>query len=59
MIRFLGTGIPLVQVLEDLADDGRFINDGDEAHGVAAFRAFEGVDFVYLLDEPSPVRSLI
>ena len=42
MIRLFGMRVPQAQVCEDFADDGGIVDDGDEAHGAAAFGAFQG-----------------
>lgn len=57
MVGLGGIRIPPAQVLEDFADDGGLVDDGDEAHGVAALRAGQGIDFIDLVDEPGPVGA--
>ena len=37
-------GVPPVQVVQNFPDDGSLVDDGNDAHGVAAFGAFERVN---------------
>ena len=44
-------------MLEDAEDDARVLDEGQDAHLVSASRTGQGVDFVNLLEEASPVGS--
>jgi len=55
LFRFIRSWFPQAQVFKNILDDGRLINDDDEAHRMAAFGTFKRVDLVDFLDEPGPV----
>ena len=57
MVGCFGMGVPQAQVFENAANDGGLVDDGDQAHGAAAFRALQRVHFVDFLDEAGPGGS--
>lgn len=47
--------VPQAQMFEYAVNEIRFIDDGNDAHGVVTFWTFKRVDLVDFLDEPGPV----
>ena len=55
VVGLLRHGVPQAQVFEYAADDSSVVDDGDDAHGIFTFWAFQRVDFIDFLDKPGPV----
>ena len=55
VVGLLRHGVPQAQVFEYAADDSSVVDDGDDAHGIFTFWAFQRVDFIDFPDKPGPV----
>lgn len=49
--------IPQAQVLENLFNHTRVLYESNDPHSTGTLGAYEGVDLIYFLNEPSPVLS--
>ena len=52
VVGLLRHGVPQAQVFEYAADDSSVVDDGDDAHGIFTFWAFQRVDFIDFPDKP-------